>query len=323
MFSKLRAFADIGRTQGITTTASIAIVGALTSTVAVEWYYIIFFTLISIIAHMALNTYIAIGDKELDAQTYVPSRNPLSAGILSKKGALFFVYGGTVTCIILILLLLLYISFLSVLMCFLCFLLSYGSLLWYGWKGKKVLLSYDFTFSVSYSFFVLFGVFAIGGMPTNYTWIFIGVVIFAATAFAQWENGLKDADADRFAGVRSIAVVTQVKNNKRLSLTLPVWSRLENRVPAVLFSRVVPHKEPLFPPFPAAVWHPVPGVHHVPIFKNGAADGPSKNHPAGCHLRSHPWVLRHLRKNRGDPDHPPHRLSHRWLSHRITVSVQL
>jgi len=223
MFSKLRAFADIGRTQGITTTASIAIVGALTSTVAVEWYYIIFFTLISIIAHMALNTYIAIGDKELDAQTYVPSRNPLSAGILSKKGALFFVYGGTVTCIILILLLLLYISFLSVLMCFLCFLLSYGSLLWYGWKGKKVLLSYDFTFSVSYSFFVLFGVFAIGGMPTNYTWIFIGVVIFAATAFAQWENGLKDADADRFAGVRSIAVVTQVKNNKRLSLTHPYF----------------------------------------------------------------------------------------------------
>jgi 4-hydroxybenzoate polyprenyltransferase len=223
MFSKLRAFADIGRTQGITTTASIAIVGALTSTVAVEWYYIIFFTLISIIAHMALNTYIAIGDKELDEQTYVPSRNPISAGILSKKETLFFVYGSTVACIILILLLLLHISFLSVFICFLCFVLSYRSLIWYGWKGKKVLLSYDFTFSVSYSFFVLFGVFAVGGMPTNFTWVFIGVVIFAATAFAQWENGLKDADADRFAGVRSFAVVTQVKNNKRLSLTHPYF----------------------------------------------------------------------------------------------------
>lgn len=223
MFSKLRAFADIGRTQGITTTASIAIVGALTSTVAVEWYDFIYFTLIAMVAHMTLNTYIAIGDKELDAQTYVPSKNPLSAGILSKKEALFFVYGGTIACIILIFILLLRISTISVLMCFLCFLLSYGSLLWYGWKGKKILISYDFSFSVSYSFFVLFGVFAVGGMPTNYTWIFIGVVIFAASAFAQWENGLKDADADRFAGVKSLAVVTQVKNNKRLTFNHPYF----------------------------------------------------------------------------------------------------
>jgi 4-hydroxybenzoate polyprenyltransferase len=223
MFNKLRAFADIGRTQGITTTASIAIVGALTSTVTVEWYYIVYFTLISVVAHMALNTYIAIGDKELDAQTYVPSRNPISAGSLSKKEALFFVYGGTLACAFLILFLLTHIEVLSVLVCLLCFVGSYGALLWYGWKGKRVILSYDFTFSVSYAFFVLFGVFAVGGMPTTYTWIFIGVVVFAATAFAQWENGLKDADADRFAGVRSIAVITQVKNNKRLSLSHPYF----------------------------------------------------------------------------------------------------
>jgi 4-hydroxybenzoate polyprenyltransferase len=223
MYSKLRAFADIGRTQGITTTASIAIVGALTSTVAVEWYYIVYFTLISVIAHMALNTYIAIGDKELDAQTYVPSRNPISSGTLSRKEALQFVSGGTIMCVVLILLLLIHVDVLSVFVCLLCFVGSYGSLLWYGWKGKRVILSYDFTFSVSYAFFVLFGVFAVGGMPTAYTWIFIGVVVFAATAFAQWENGLKDADADRFAGVRSFAVVTQVKNNKRLSLSHPYF----------------------------------------------------------------------------------------------------
>lgn len=223
MFNKLRAYADIGRTQGITTTASIAIVGALTSTVAVEWYYIVYFTLISAIAHMALNTYIAVGDKELDAQTYVPSRNPISAGALSKKEALLFVQGGTLACVALILLLLVHIAVLPVFVCLLCFVGSYGSLLWYGWKGKRVLLSYDFTFSVSYAFFVLFGVFAVGGMPTIYTWIFTGVVVFAASAFAQWENGLKDADADRFAGVRSFAVITQVKNNKRLTLTHPYF----------------------------------------------------------------------------------------------------
>ena len=108
-------------------------------------------------------------------------------------------------------------------MSFLCFFPAYGSLLWYGWKGKKVVVSYDFSFSISYSFFVLFGVFAVGGLPTIYTWIFIGIVIFAATAFAQWENGLKDVDADRSVGVKSLAVVTHVKNNERLHGTHPYF----------------------------------------------------------------------------------------------------
>ncbi len=223
MFEKLRAFADIGRTQGITTTASIAIVGALTSTAIFHWYHVVYFTILATISHMALNTYIALGDIELDAHTYVPSRNPVSSGILSRKEAMSFVYGGTLTCLFLIAILLFVDDVLSILMMFLCFIPAYGSLLWYGWKGKKYLISYDFSFSVSYSFFVLFGVFAIGGLPTTYTWIFIGVVIFAATAFAQWENGLKDVDADRFAGVKSLAVVTQVKNNKKLTVTHPYF----------------------------------------------------------------------------------------------------
>jgi len=223
MFEKLRAFADIGRTQGITTTASIAIVGALTSTVMIEWYHIVYFTLLSIIAHMALNTYIALGDIVLDANTYVPSRNPVSCGRLTKKEALTFVYGGTITCLLLIVLLLLRIDSYSVLLSFLCFIPSYGSLLWYGWKGKKFLVSYDFAFSISYAFFVLFGVYAVGGAPTFYTWIFMGIVIFAATAFAQWENGLKDVDADRSVGVKSFAVVTNVKNNEQLTVTHPYF----------------------------------------------------------------------------------------------------
>jgi 4-hydroxybenzoate polyprenyltransferase len=223
MLEKLRAFADIGRTQGITTSASIAIVGALTSTVSVEWYHIIYFTIISALAHMALNTYIALGDIELDAHTYIPSRNPVSAGVLSKKEALLFVYGSTIACLLLISLLFFSIDAVDVFLCFLCCIPAYGSLIWYGWKGKKMLLSYDFTFSISYSFFVLFGCFAIGGYPTIYTWIFIGAVIFAATAFAQWENGLKDVDADRSVGVKSFAVVTNVRNNQRLHITHPYF----------------------------------------------------------------------------------------------------
>lgn len=223
MLEKLRAFADIGRTQGITTSASIAIVGALTSTASVEWYHIVYFTILSIIAHMALNTYIALGDINLDAQTYVPSRNPVSTGLLSKNEAMRFVYAGTLACILLIAFLFVYLDVISVLLCFLCMIPAYGSLLWYGWKGKKFLISYDFSFSVSYSFFILFGVFAVGGLPTIFTWIFIGAVIFAATAFAQWENALKDVDADRSVGVKSFAVVTAVQTNQRLHGTHPYF----------------------------------------------------------------------------------------------------
>lgn len=56
---KFRAFADIGRAQGITVTGSVAICGALTSTADVYWYHIVYFTLIAIFYHTVLNTYIA------------------------------------------------------------------------------------------------------------------------------------------------------------------------------------------------------------------------------------------------------------------------
>jgi 4-hydroxybenzoate polyprenyltransferase len=134
-----------------------------------------------------------------------------------------FVYGGTIVCTALIFFLVFFTDITSVFMAFICFFPAYTWLLWYGWKGKKYLVSYDFSFSVSYGFDVLFGVFAVGGMPTLYTWIFIGVAIFAATAFAQWENGLKDVDADRSVGVKSFAVETNVQNNKKLYLTHPYF----------------------------------------------------------------------------------------------------
>ena len=121
MIKKLRIYSDIGRTQGITTTASIAIVGALTSTAIVEWYHIIYFTIISVFAHMSLNTYIALGDIELDAHTYVPSRNPISSGILSKSDALHFVYWCIFVCAALILILPFFYQTISSLIALLCF----------------------------------------------------------------------------------------------------------------------------------------------------------------------------------------------------------
>ena len=172
---------------------------------------------------MALNTYIALGDIQLDSQTYTPSRNPLVSGKILKKDAKFFFNWATIVCIALLILYLLFNNNISSILAILCFIPSYLWLIWYGWKGKKYPLSYDYSFSVSYTFTVLFGVFTVGGIPTIYTWIFIGAVIFAATAFAQWENGLKDVDADRSVGVKSLAVLTNVKNNEKLHLIHPYF----------------------------------------------------------------------------------------------------
>ena len=213
----------MGRTQGITTTASIAIVGALTSTAKLEWFHIVYFTILLGLAHMALNVHIALRDTNLDAETYVPSRNPVTEGILSPKEAKSFVIGGLIICYIMLIPLFLYSDFCSAFMAFLTSIPSFLWLVWYGWKGKEYIISYDFSFSVSYAFTVLFGTFAVGGMPTFYTWIFIGVVVFAATAFAQWENGLKDVNADRIDGVKSFAVVTGVENNKKLTPLHPYF----------------------------------------------------------------------------------------------------
>jgi 4-hydroxybenzoate polyprenyltransferase len=223
MTRKIRAFADIGRAQGITTTASVAIVGALTSTASIQWYHIVYFTFLACLGHMALNTYIALGDITLDSHTYVPSRNPVTQGIITQKTALHFFYGATIVLTASLLLLFLFIEPIFACLAIMCDVIAYAWLIWYGWKGKHYLFSYDLSFSVSYTFIVLFGVFAINGLPTMYTWIFISVVILVATAFAQWENGLKDVDADRRSGVRSFAVISHVKSNTKLSLTHPYY----------------------------------------------------------------------------------------------------
>ncbi|GEM_PF-743855 len=223
VFEKLRAFADMGRTQGITTTGAIILMGALTSTAALGWQHIVYLTIYSTVAHMALNVYIAKGDTVLDSNTYVPSRNPVTDGVLSEKMAKNFVYGSILFCTIWVLGLALFLDLFYVLLTLVCFIQSFIWLIWYGWKGKEYLISYDYSFSVSYAFTVLFGVFAIGGMPTTYTWIFVGIVIIAPTAFAQWENGFKDVNADRSVGVRSLAVVTGVENNKKISVTHPYF----------------------------------------------------------------------------------------------------
>jgi len=223
---KFRAWMDLGRAQGISTTASIAIIGALTSTAPLaifdlrspgklDLFSIIGFILISCFSHTVPNCYIELGDLPLDSKIPESSMKPIVSGILKKDEVMWFVRLGLVA---------------SFVLCFIFFMrlevliflgLSAFWVMWYGsGPGKRIYGSYDFSFSMAYAFYVLFAVFAVG-QPTIYTWLFIGVVVTGGTAFAQWENGLKDIDADRATGVKSFAVLTGVKGNKRLSATHP------------------------------------------------------------------------------------------------------
>lgn len=219
---KIRAFADMGRAQGITTTASVPIVGALTAiSLQPSYIQVIYFTLVGILVHTSLNVYIALGDIELDSHTYVPSRNPVAVGTLSYKEAMRYVKISGGLMFLLLFPLIWIVDFSYLIAAGGCLFLAYFWLIWYGYRGKFYRVSYDFSFSASFTFWLLFGVFAFGGCPSIYTWIMVGITVLAVTAFAQWENGLKDADADGAVGVRSFAVLTGVKNNEKLPFTHP------------------------------------------------------------------------------------------------------
>jgi len=219
---KFRAWMDLGRAQGISTTASIAMIGALTSTAPIRFFDlaspssfdlidIIGIIIISIFAHMVPNCYIELGDLPLDSRIKESSMKPVVSGVIKKKEVVWFVRSGLIaswiSCFI----------FFPTLEAMIFLALSALWVMWYGnGLGKRIAGSYDYAFSLAYSFFTLFGVYSVGE-PTIYTWFFIGIVITGGTAFAQWENGLKDVDADRAAGVRSFAVLSGVKAKKKMS----------------------------------------------------------------------------------------------------------
>jgi 4-hydroxybenzoate polyprenyltransferase len=225
---KFRAWMDLGRAQGISTTAAIAIIGALTSTAPLGFFDLgnpnrldlldmIGFILISCFSHTVPNCYIELGDLPLDSKIPESSMKPIVSGVLKKNEVMWFVRLGLVA---------------SFILCFLFFMrldvliflgLSALWVMWYGsGPGKRIPGSYDFSFSLAYGFYVLFAVYAVGA-PTLYTWLFIGVVVTGGTAFAQWENGLKDVEADRATGVTSFAVLTGVKGDKRLTAGHPFF----------------------------------------------------------------------------------------------------
>ncbi len=233
---RFRAWGDLGRAQGISTTAAVAIIGALTTLQPFVWRLhpgpgidlvdVIAFILVSIGAHAAPNAYIELGDYPLDSRIPESRRKPIVSGIIQPRQVLWFVGAGVAISIVLSILMfpaggaapftlspnLPMLGALAV---------AALAVMWYGTgMGKGSAGSYDYAFSLAYGAFVLFGAFAVG-TPTEWTWVWVGIIATAGTAFAQWENGLKDVAADRAVGVRSFAVLTGVRDGVRLGAGHP------------------------------------------------------------------------------------------------------
>lgn len=217
VFGLIRAFMDLGRVHGISTTASMALIGALTSTGSLEWQGVLGIILVSCFAHAAPAAYMELNDVELDSHILESSRKPLVCGRLSKKDAKIFIIVGLALSFTLAIL------FFPNLPMLMALFLSAVWVMWYcSGFGKRMLFSYDFSFAVAYAFYGLFGALAIGN-PTVYTWIFMGCIALEGGMFAQWENGLKDVDADRGVGIRSFAASLNISSGTTLTFFHPYF----------------------------------------------------------------------------------------------------
>jgi 4-hydroxybenzoate polyprenyltransferase len=200
---KYRAFMDLGRVQGISTTACIALLGAFTSTQAPALGTICWISLISILAHSGGAAVNELWDRKLDASLKELSRKPMVTGIISVKEAKAFIVACVLGAILLTFVIFGFAAFIAIV-------ISCIWLVWYCTSGKRTFLANDFAFSVGYAAYALFGTLA-SGRPTILTWVFLGIVA-AVSAFSQWENGLKDADNDKKFNIPSLAVRSGVSS---------------------------------------------------------------------------------------------------------------
>jgi len=88
---KFRAFMDLGRVQGISTTAAIALLGAFTSTGIPTLAPILWIVVISILAHSGGAAINELWDRKLDAGLKELSHKPMVSGIVSVKEAQAFI----------------------------------------------------------------------------------------------------------------------------------------------------------------------------------------------------------------------------------------
>ena len=213
-FNKFRAFMDVGRVQGISTTAAIALLGAFTSTRAPAFGTLLWLVVISIYAHAGGAAINELWDRKLDAGVRELWRKPLISGALSVAEAKAFSAACIAVALSLAFIMFGFAAFIAILV-------SCIWLVWYCTSGKRTFLANDLALSVGYPAFALFGALA-AGMPTFLTLVFLGIVA-AVSAFSQWENGLKDADNDRRFGIPSLAVRSGVSSETGLAVRHPFF----------------------------------------------------------------------------------------------------
>ena len=213
-FEKFRAFMDVGRVQGVPVTAAIAILGALTASRGPDLWDLFWLVVISIFAHVGGAAQNELWDRKLDAAVRELSRKPLVNGALSPDEA-----KGLIACYVPVsLLLALYIFGIPA---FIAMLIATLWMHWYCTTGKRTFIVSDLAQCVGFPAYALFGALAVG-MPTGLTWPLMGVVA-TLNLFAQWGNGLKDADNDRRFGIPSLAVRTGVSSKAGLTARHPYF----------------------------------------------------------------------------------------------------
>jgi len=213
-FEKFRAFMDVGRVQGVPVTAAIAILGALTASRGPDLWDLFWLVVISIFAHVGGAAQNELWDRKLDAAVRELSRKPLVNGALSPDEA-----KGLIACYVPVsLLLALYIFGIPA---FIAMLIATLWMHWYCTTGKRTFIVSDLAQCVGFPAYALFGALAVG-MPTGLTWPLMGVVA-TLNLFAQWGNGLKDADNDRRFGIPSFAVLSGVTSARGLTARHPYF----------------------------------------------------------------------------------------------------
>lgn len=216
MWEKIKTYADLARVHGMSVTASMSMLGALTSTAGLDLATAFRLVVIAFFTHISLNALNELRDVSIDSQIPESSMKPLVRGAVSPKRARDFVIVSSLALFVLLFL------FFPEPPVIIVFFMSYIWLIWYcSGVGKRISYSFDISFAMGYPFYALFGTFA-ADYPTIHTWMLMGAMVAISLA-SQWSNGLKDVEADRKFGVKSIAVLWNISSNNSLTHTNPFF----------------------------------------------------------------------------------------------------
>jgi 4-hydroxybenzoate polyprenyltransferase len=211
---KFRAYMDLGRVQGVSLTAGVALIGAYTSTGSVEsidWFY---FTVIAFFAHMAGASFHEFCDMKLDVTVDTLKDKPLVTGSISPRTAL------SLSMAMLVVSTVLTIYLYPILMATIFFLLSGGVIAIYNLKLKRTPGICEIMVPLNGVFYTIYGLYAVG-QPTSISYVMIAV-IFIATVFDQWINEMKDVVTDSRFGIKSVPYLLKYEFGQRLTLTNPL-----------------------------------------------------------------------------------------------------